>query len=211
MINKLISVLVFISLLLLFSVLVYAAGSSTIPEPTPTPAPIISDEPDKKMDCESIQIRKERIKCRLQNKVEEEGNIEYDIRVPEACKTLRNPTACIALYKNVQTRGCYDMEGRDKDKCFKDTIRIDEGFGELTPQERVGKAREYLVLLLYGLEERIENANDAGAISDDNAAEIIELITQIKEDILDGKKRAEILPKLNDLKTKWRLSLDNRK
>ncbi len=193
--------LIFVSIVtLLGNVFVYAAGSSTIPQPPPAPAS--SNDIIKKKDCESISIREERIKCRLQNKVEDE-NVDYEARVPEACKTLRNPTSCIALYKNVQTRGCYDMEGRDKDKCFKETIGVKGNLGALT-QERAQKAREYLVFLLYEFEERIEDDNKNGLISDDSAAEILELITRIKEDILNGKKRADILPKLNELKQKIR-------
>jgi len=193
----------FISLLLIFPIFVYAAGSSTIP-PQPTPTPTISDKAMEKKDCESVTMRKERIKCRLQNKVEEDGNIDYDVRVPEACKTLRNPTACIALYKNVQSSQCYNLEGRDKDKCFKETAGIRSNFSGLIPEERAQKAREYLVFLLYEFEERIEDDNKKGLISDDSAAEIIELITQIKEDILSGKNRAEIMPKFNELKQKIR-------
>ncbi len=188
---------------ILASIFVYAAGSSTIPS-QPTPTPTISDKAMEKKDCETIAMRIERIKCRLQNKTEEGENIDYEARIPEACKTLRNPTACIALYKNVQARRCYDMEGRDKDKCFKETAGIRSNFSGLIPEERAQKAREYLVFLLYEFEERIEDDNKKGLISDDSAAEIIELITQIKEDILSGKNRVEIMPKFNELKQKIR-------
>mgnify|MGYP001609005352 CR=1 FL=1 len=75
---------------------------------------------------------------------------------------------------------------------------------DLPSTERAQKARDYLILLLYDLEERIEDAVKEGKITLDTSSEIIDLIAQIKQDILDGKKRSEILTKLNDLKAKWK-------
>lgn len=130
--------------------------------------------------------------------------IDYEKRVPEACRALRSPTACIALYKNAQQNRCYDKIGTEKDRCFRMLVGFSRNSGE-------EPARNYLILLLYGLEEKIENANEAGAVSDDSAAEIIDLIVDIKQDILNWKKRAEIVIKLNELKQKIRTVLNNTK
>ena len=168
---------------------VYAVGSGEIPRASPSPT-----IEEKKIDCDSLSLRVDRIKCRLKYGAKEE-NVDYDVRVPEACRTLRNPTACIALYKNVQQNRCYEKTVTEKDRCFKTLV----GFSGNKTEE---SARNYMILLLYGIEERIEDANEAGTVSDDKAAEIIDLIVDIKQDILDGKKRADIVIKLNELRQK---------
>ncbi|MEK6843922.1 MAG: hypothetical protein AABX83_00695 [Nanoarchaeota archaeon] len=187
--------LLFISFifLLLASVFVYAAGSAEIPRNSSMKTNSTNTSEMKRMDCENLNIRVDRIRCRLQNKTREE-NVDYNVRVPEACRTLKSPTSCIALYKNVQRDKCYDHVGAEKDRCFRRLV----GFSKNNTSEL--SARNYLILLLYGLEERIEDANEAGTISDSDTAEIIDLIVDIKQSILDGEKRAEIVVKLNELK-----------
>jgi len=212
----------FLIISLVMSVFVYAAGTGEVPSdstnydssnndnaesdtttnsnPSPAERKMKKDK-EENIDCDSKSTRLERIKCRIKNKIQEEGEtIDYEKRVPEACRTLKNPTACIALYKNV--RSCYKLEGREKNRCFKRAA----GFAKVKLGEeiegRAQKARQYMVTLLYELEERIEKANEEGKITDEKSAEIIDLIVAIKEDILEGKKKAEILPKLNSLKKK---------
>ena len=159
--------------------------------------------------CDSLEDRAHRISCRLKrykdNPEENDTEVDYEKRVPEACKSGRNPTACIALYKRVNNNGCYSLQGKNKDRCFKKTLDMKKAkIRDLPPQERKEKARDYLVLLLYEIQERIEKANENDKISDDDATEIIDLIVEIKQDILDNKTRSEILPKLKDLKEKIR-------
>ena len=192
MYNRNILVLALLSLvfILALSIFVYAAGSST----TSSRASGIIAEDDTKLnqtknasqkitDCNSPENRRKRIKCRLsENATEEE--IDYEKRVPEACATLRNPTSCIALYKRVQTNKCYDLDGQQKDRCFKRTINMAWAkFSDLPSVEKAQKARNYILLLLYDLEERIEEAYKEGKITLDTSSEIIDLITQIKQDI----------------------------
>lgn len=148
----------------------------------------------REIDCDNITSRRERIKCRLQNVEEDDGEIDYDKRTPEACRSIRNPVACVALYKNVQKRQCYEQNATEKDECFRNVT----GFKKQERNET--SAREYLVLLLYELQERIEIANEDGNVSDDDAANIIELIVEIKQDILNGEKKNVILPKFQELR-----------
>mgnify|MGYP001564558913 CR=1 FL=1 len=220
--NAIIIIFIFTLALFLTSILVYAAGSSTIPEetstPTPTqtpqqspiPSPTITpsqknSQQNKPAECESGIELKERIKCRLENKRDEEGEIDYEVRIPEACRALKNPTACIALYKKVQQQKCYDLEGREKDKCFKTVIGMKgASLAEESLEIRAQKAREYMVLLLYDLEERIEDKYEIREITSEIASEIIALIEEIKQDILNNEKRSNILINLNELKQKWR-------
>ena len=141
---------IFISfiVILLASVLVYAIGSGEIPRNSSMKANSTNTSEMKRMDCENLNIRVDRIRCRLQNKTRED-DVDYDVRVPEACRTLRTPTACISLYKNVQRDKCYDHAGKEKDRCFRRLV----GFSKNNTSEL--SARNYMILLLYGLEERI--------------------------------------------------------
>ncbi len=220
----------FLIVSLVMSVFVYAAGTSEIPsdtansntddssdntdvadsanlDPTATPATEKSPIPEDKLEktktaCDSRSTRLERIKCRIKNKLKENEEIDYEKRVPEACRTLKNPTACIALYKN--TKPCFKLSTKEKDKCFKKAIGFIKTKISEETQDKAQKARQYLVTLLYELEERIEKANEAGKISDEKSAEVIDMIIEIKQDILEEKKKSEIIPKLNQLKKKIR-------
>ncbi len=211
----LLTIAVSLILILALSAYVYAIGTSTIPSSTATQKvnsnQTTQNASKKMMDCDSPTNRMERIKCRLsQNATDEE--IDYEKRVPEACATLRNPTACIALYKRVQTNKCYNLDGQQKDRCLKRTINMTKvKFRDLPTAERAQKAKDYIILLLYDLEDRAEKAYKSGAITADGSADIIELITQIKQDILEGKKKPEIVSELNELKQKWRFYLINTK
>ena len=197
--------------IIFLSVFGIAAGSSEIPttDTTPSPSPTIEktqtpqDTLEKtKTACDSKSTRLERIKCRIKNKLKENEEVDYEKRVPEACRTLKNPTACIALYKN--TRPCFKLSNKEKDKCFKKAIGFIRTKISEETQDKVQKARQYLATLLYELEERIEKANEAGKISDEKSAEVINMIVEIKQDILEEKKKSEIIPKLNQLKKKIR-------
>ena len=167
------------------------------------------DEREKLRKCDEKDNRTERIKCRLINKMEEgedeNGTIDFERRVPEACRSLRNPVACIALYKRVHNNGCYSLDGRNKDVCLKRAANITEAkLKDISREERNQKAREYIVLLLYELEERIEQGNEDGKISDEDAAKIIDLIVKIKEDVLNGEPKSVVLPELRELRDELR-------
>jgi hypothetical protein len=158
-------------------------------------------------NCDSLTHRGLRIACRLKNH-KDKPNVkepDYDKQAPEACRSLKNPTACISLYKKVKINKCYTLHGRNKDKCFKKTLDVTKAkLNDLPKEERIQKAREHLILLLYELQERIELANQQGSISDEDATDIIDLIVLIKQQLLDQEKKSDILPNLNELKQKIR-------
>lgn len=209
-INTLIIILSF-TILISLTIFVYAAGSSEIPQPQPTPTPkpastnsfSASDEPPvRNKECDSIPQLKERILCRLENNKEGiKEQVDYEKQIPEACKTLKNPTSCISLYKKVQENKCYDLQGKEKDKCFKDIVGIKKKLAE--ENDKANKARQYLILLLYDLEERVENAVEEDKIVPNSGAKIITLIIEAKQLILDNKPKSEIVSKLNELKEEW--------
>ncbi len=204
--SSILIILLSVFVLVVASIVVYAAGTSTIPPPIPdkpsNPVPK-DDQTNKQKDCESVSELKSRIKCRLENDKGDKSPVDYDKRVPEACRVLKNPTSCIALYKKAQENKCYDFNGKDKDKCFKTILDFKKAkLSDESLENRTQKARQYLILLLYDLEERTENKYKSGSISSDNASGIISLIEGIKQDVLNNKSKSEIVSQLNLLKTK---------
>ena len=149
--------------------------------------------------CEFYNITKDRIKCRLAEGKEYRAHPD---NIPEACRTLKNLQACIALYAKIQH--CYALNETKKDKCFKKAIGFKKAKLSEEKEQRAEKAREYLVALLYDLQGRIETANEQGKISDDDSADLIEQIIAIKQAILDGKPKKDIQPLLHDFKQKYK-------
>lgn len=207
------TLILFFTILISLTIFVYAAGSSEIPQPQPTPTPkstptpttgffSVDEPPVRNKECDSIPALSGRILCRLENNKEGiKEKADYEKQVPEACRTLKNPTACIALYKKVQDNKCYDLKGKEKDKCFKDVVGIKKKLAE--ENDKANKARQYLILLLYDLEERVENAVADQKILPAAGAKIITLIIEAKQLILDNKPKSEIVSKLNELKEEW--------
>jgi hypothetical protein len=69
--------------------------------------------------------------------------------------------------------------------------------------------RNYLILLLYDLQERVGNSYDAGKIDEDTTAEIIDLIVEIKQKILDQEPRSEIKAATGELKSRLKAARPN--
>jgi len=149
--------------------------------------------------CEDANNRIERISCRLS--WARQHNSDYESpsgTVPEACRGLGNRALCQNLHDNV--RECYDLNGRDKNRCFK---RI-SGFvkGNLADEEtdRPMKAKKYVVVLLSDLQEKIESAVEKGRIDEDKGAELIEKIVEIKQFILDDGNKLEARAMMKELR-----------
>jgi ribosome-binding protein aMBF1 (putative translation factor) len=211
--NLLVLLIMFI---MLSSVFVYAAGSSTrssVAEENKSKkvnetknvereVPKVNNRSVRelqKVNCDEPENRRERIRCRLKEHREGKLNESYD-DVPEACRGVGSEQSCRVLYRNLQK--CYDMEGRLKDHCFKRVIGFAKAnLKDENPGERREKARDYVIALLYDLQERIEEANENGNVSDEDASAIIDLIVEIKQDILNGVTKNELKPKFQDLKS----------
>jgi hypothetical protein len=151
-------------------------------------------------DCEEFDDRKERIRCRLVHGEEyksPEGN------VPEACKVSGEKVGhCVALYSTL--KNCYKLEGKTKDRCFKRAIGLRKAsLNDENPEGRVQKARDYIVALLYDLQERVEEASEEGKIDSDDATDLIEKIVEVKQGILNGAGKAETREMMRELKEMW--------
>ena len=220
MINKL--CILFLVLILLVSVPVFAAGSSTRSADTSSAPTTVntqksdtnqsnetnSSNPETLEECEEFNERRERIKCRLQVLRErgEDYVEQYNERSQryEACERLANvidveitsKEECRDLYAKV--RPCYDLQGKEKLICFK---RYNGLLNKYFREAEKKDIRNYIVTLLYELQERIENALEEGKIKDeDKAAEVIDKIVEIKEDIMNGETRDIVKPKIIELK-----------
>ena len=213
-----------IILLLVFSVGAYAAGSSTggssstrstqnQQQTTTTNQQPTEDQPAL-VNCEDTNTyasRRARILCRIENKDRIQDSPKA--RIPEECRKLaatattkriaRN--ACIKLYKDSgeESENCYlrDSTGRQKLDCFRKVAGLTTASLSGQAEKKI-EHRKYVVLLLYELQGRIENAVENNILDKDKASEIIDLIVEIKEKIMSGGTREEIRPLIQELREK---------
>lgn len=150
-------------------------------------------------DCENPQNRAKRIKCRLAKG----DSLAPANTVPEACRLADNRGRCVSLYSSLI--GCYERNGRAKDKCYKKAIGFTKAkLSDVPASERPQRSRDYVIALLYDLQERVVRLNEDGEIDPDNAADMLDKIVEIKESILNGGTRAEVRPMVQELRNLWR-------
>ena len=157
--------------------------------------------PPTRTTCEDLTSMRERIKCRFQNKVV--ARAEATTVTEEACRGHTRQAACTALYQ--RSSGCYDISTpSEKKRCFLEKAGININAGGTFSAAPNDVKRNYVILLLYELQERIENMEERGTISDDQAANLVTQIVEIKKLILEGKPRSEIVPKIQQFKSDYR-------
>lgn len=129
-----------------------------------------SSQTQNTTDCESYSTVFDRVKCRLQYG-------ESATSIPEPCRGLDNEQTCAQLYKDVTP--CYTLAGTSKDQCLKQqagfTTSTLAGDSTNTPA-----IRNYVLFLLYDLQDRVENAYNNGQITADQAADVINNIVTAK-------------------------------
>lgn len=163
-------------------------------------------------NCEDSEAltRKQRIRCRLSNGRDYIAPINT---VPEACRRLSdvesdkkvNPVACVALYKKLRTNQCYDLDGIHKSKCFRRAAGfVKAKLSDEDVEDRHEKAVNYLVALLYDLQERIENLIEEDKLSPEDGAVLIDQIVETKEAIMNGESKSEVRELLQELRAEWR-------
>ena len=152
--------------------------------------------------CEKNKNRKERIRCRLKyiKKHKEEFKAPYN-KAPEACRRLGKDKMkrCKQFYENSQK--CYLKKGKYKNKCFKRLANFAKAKLKDEKENKNKKSRDYVILLLYDIQEKIEKAIENERVDADKGAEAIDKIVEIKEDILNGIKKNDIKPKMLQLRT----------
>ncbi len=211
-------------MVLLLVTSVIAAGSSTSSKTVPSvletdevakditkkkiiekPKSLTAEQKNAMRDaCENKKDRKERIRCRLKyiKKHKEEFKAPYN-KAPEACRGLGidKKSRCKQFYKNSQK--CYLKKGKYKNKCFKRLANFAKTKlkDEKENKNKNKKSRDYVILLLYDIQEKIEKAIENERVDADKGAEAIDKIVEIKEDILNGIKKNDIKPKMLQLRT----------
>ncbi len=151
---------------------------------------------EETVNCDTQLTLNARIKCRLEQK-----GPDFLDTIDESCKVLKNPTNCKFLYSEVSS--CYDLSGQQKDQCFKRTA----GFTKIRAKNEASSnnkepLRNYLIFLLYDLQEKIEDSYKESLITTEQASETISLIVQIKQKIFLNKTKSEIKPFIQELKAK---------
>ena len=102
-----------------------------------------------------------------------------------------------------ERENCYqrDSTGRQKLACFRKVAGLTTASLSGQAEKKI-EHRKYVVLLLYELQERLENAVENDKIDKDKASEIIDLIVEIKEKIMAGGTREEVRPLIQELREK---------
>ncbi|MEK6937356.1 MAG: hypothetical protein AABW58_04775, partial [Nanoarchaeota archaeon] len=188
----------FLLAFILISSIVFAAGgggggSSRSVVPLVKETPLVQEKQEEiEKPCNDRETRFERINCRLQKPSHEINTIE------ESCRVFSDPANCQNSYRKVLP--CYDIKGPEKNKCFKKFAFENEN--AVVNSQNKQQIRNYMVYLLYDIQEKVEEAFEENKISSQEAAVVIDLIIKIKQDLFIKKSKTEIKPEIEDLKTK---------
>lgn len=181
--------------LLLLSSFVIAAGSSTRTVNN-TPSNV-----NQSATCEGLTSLRERIQCRIDNP--SIAAMEAYNAIEEACRNNDRVEVCQELYE--RSEKCYYMnDSASKKRCFLIESGININAGGTFRAAPDDQKRNYVVLLLYELQERIEDAEKENKITSDQASDLIAQIVEIKKMILNKEPRASIVIKINKLKEDYR-------
>ena len=196
-------------LIAILSLLAYAASGPsvvrTVKEPEkPKPQPKageVTPEEAAKYKCSTIDAMRERIKCRLQLKEEN----EYDY-LPEECRALVNESreTCIANYKKSQS--CWvSLKDNERFKCAKSAFGL---VGTVAAQKSqcddfTGTNKSSCILKLrnrvdavvkfriYNLEEKAQRLMEKGLVDAETAANFVTALEQQKQNYNEAKTVAE--------------------
>ncbi len=156
---------------------------------------------ESRIVCEEKETLRERVKCRLENRAALK-NYAYNV-VEEACRDGRFKERCEALYE--RSAKCYNEDNPViKKRCFLSEAGINfnsQGTFRAAPDEA---KRNYVVLLLYELQERIEKMQEEGKITTEQATSLVTKIVEIKKMILAGDSREDIVVKMKEFKEEYR-------
>ena len=170
-----------------FATFVDAVGTSTRRTTTNTSA-----TDTVPVRCDTQTQTRDRIKCRLEKRTE----AETDAITEESCEGLsaERQATCRRLY--LESDSCYDLPNTRKVACLRERTQYTQ---ESTNEQR----RNYLVLLLYELQERVEIRFESGKLTSEQAASIIDQILVTKQAILKGESRVTIKAEIQELRVLW--------
>ncbi len=189
--------------LVILSTFALAAGSSSGGSPSNKTRDSVNKSVAIKT-CEDKDGVSDRIKCRFENKGIAEK--ESDGVEEEACRDRDGvkKEACKQLYK--RSAHCYNATGDaiTKKRCFLKESGIELNKGGTFRAAPDGTKRNYVILLLYDLQERIEAMQESGKITVEQATSLVTKIVEIKRLILSEAKRSDIVPKIQEFKKEYR-------
>lgn len=198
-----------LSIALILSIsFVFAAGSSTGGTSTSSDNADQTAPPTSTVTraeaCETIDTPKERILCRFRvpEAERESYNQRYSV-VEEACRGSEKEDSCMQLYRRLGP--CYkETDPVVAKRCMlkESGININSGGTFRSAPKEV--KRNYVVAQLYNLQERIEKLQEDGQITEEQAAELVSSIVEIKKMIINGSPRSEIVPKMQEFKQTYR-------
>ena len=190
--------------LVILSAFAFAAGSST--SGARTVAPAVRANATVITTCEDKESVEGRIKCRFENR--ETAKREAYTNIEEACRSSADEKKekCRQLYE--RSASCYDQaDAVEKKKCFLKESGININAGGTFRAAPDETKRNYVVLLLYELQEKIEAKQEQGIITVDQATSLVTKIVEIKKLILSGAKRSDIVPKIQEFKQEYSISI----
>ncbi len=147
--------------------------------------------------CETHATVKERIRCRMQFK----SNVQS---IEESCRALSidKQAACNRLQTNAAP--CYDKPATEKALCLRTNAGL--GAGQLN-RYAATERRHYAALLMYELQGRVEAKQETGALTDEQAAELIAQIVDIKQTLLANTPIEEAKTKMSAFKTTYQTTM----
>ena len=177
--------------LLLIASFVSAAGSST------------RDDTDSSLaiiNCnEKVSVR-ERVSCRIAARP---AGQDVDLRTyEETCRNLADKEGCLRLHRSASP--CYDVASIDKALCLRRNAGL--GTGQLNRFDAPDR-RRYAALLMYELQERVEDAEEDGRMTADQAANLIAQIVDIKEALLNNTPVADVKVMMAEFKMNYRSAM----
>ncbi len=154
--------------------------------------------------CENINSPRERILCRFKLSESERELYNQGRKViEEACRGSEKQEQCTQLYKRLAP--CYKENGAvNAKKCMLKESGININQGGTFKAAPTEVKRNYIVAQLYNLQERIEVLHKEVKITDEQAKELVNSIVEIKKMIINGSPRADIVPKMQKFKQKFK-------
>lgn len=150
--------------------------------------------------CETRTVLKDRIQCRMQAR----SNVKS---IEEACRALPldKQNACTRMQNNAAP--CYDKSSQEKAACLRTHAGLGTGqLNRFAAEDR----RKYAALLLYELQERVEEKQEAGALTEEQAADLIAQIVEIKQLLLNNAPIADVRAQMTSFKTAYTEAMGGR-
>lgn len=221
--SRLGSALIFtVILIAALSLLAYAAsgpGAQPKPKPAaPKPGEVTLEEASK-YKCSSLEIMRERIKCRL--KLAEENEYDY---LPEECRAQINESRekCVVNYKKSQS--CWtSLNDTERFKCAASAFGL---VGTVAAQKAVcdgltGTNRSSCILELrdrvdavvkfriYNLEDKAQRLLKKGLADEESVTNFVTAMEQLKQSYNDAKTVAEKKETVRGVQKRWQAFITN--